>query len=178
VSQVHPAVSGEGHAGRALEFQEVKMSAPNMAKGADPARNDKGSRKELNCAARTKKMSTRAGPWPAGTCHSPGEAGAIRRCSRCDSQGEESSPLVFQHAQPVLQRARRTPEILDGIELLKAIEGARLDSLAISATAPAGMSCRWPSHVDALQIIGRQSSAALDCAITLYARPSMVKRLT
>ena len=52
---VQPSVkklkSGEGI------FKKVKIHAPNTAKGTDPKRIIKGSRKELNCAASTKKTT-------------------------------------------------------------------------------------------------------------------------
>ena len=43
-------------------FRNVKMSAPNMASGTEPARMTNGSRKLLNCAASTRKISTMARP--------------------------------------------------------------------------------------------------------------------
>jgi len=41
-------------------FRKVKASAPNMASGTEPARITSGSRKLLNCAASTRKISTTA----------------------------------------------------------------------------------------------------------------------
>ena len=41
-------------------LRKVIKSAPNMASGTEPARMTKGSRKLLNCAASTRKMSTTA----------------------------------------------------------------------------------------------------------------------
>lgn len=37
-------------------FRKVKIRAPNMARGTDPARITNGSRKLLNWAARTRKI--------------------------------------------------------------------------------------------------------------------------
>src|SRR6266550_4715588 len=39
-------------------FKNMKRPAPNMASGTDPNRIMNGSRKLLNCAARTRKIST------------------------------------------------------------------------------------------------------------------------
>jgi hypothetical protein len=41
-------------------FRKVNTSAPNMARGTDPARMTNGSRKLLYCAARVRKIITRA----------------------------------------------------------------------------------------------------------------------
>ena len=41
-------------------LRKVKISAPNIASGTEPARMTKGSRKLLNCAASTRKISTMA----------------------------------------------------------------------------------------------------------------------
>ncbi len=41
-------------------LRKVISNAPNMASGTEPARITKGSRKLLNCAASTRKMSTTA----------------------------------------------------------------------------------------------------------------------
>ena len=43
-------------------LRNVIASAPNMPSGTEPARMTKGSRKLLNCAASTRKMSTTARP--------------------------------------------------------------------------------------------------------------------
>jgi hypothetical protein len=43
-------------------FKKVKMIAPNIASGTEPARMTNGSRNELNCAASTRKMRTMASP--------------------------------------------------------------------------------------------------------------------
>ena len=48
---VHPWVQN-GTLGSGI-FRKVKIRAPNMARGTDPARITKGSRKLLNCAARS-----------------------------------------------------------------------------------------------------------------------------
>ena len=39
-------------------FKNMKMTAPKSASGTEPNRTMNGSRKLLNCAARTKKINT------------------------------------------------------------------------------------------------------------------------
>ena len=56
-----PAVGEEGMFGSGI-LRKVKMSAPNIASGTEPARMTNGSRKLLNCAASTRKISTSASP--------------------------------------------------------------------------------------------------------------------
>ena len=55
---VHPSVQN-GTLGAGI-FRKVKTSDPNMANGTEPSRMMSGSRKLLNCAARTRKMRTSA----------------------------------------------------------------------------------------------------------------------
>ena len=43
-------------------FRNMKISAPKIASGTEPSRMMKGSRKLLNCAASTRKISTTASP--------------------------------------------------------------------------------------------------------------------
>ena len=55
---VQPSVK-KGRLGLGI-FRKVKTRAPNMASGTEPARMTRGSRKQLNWAASTRKISTTA----------------------------------------------------------------------------------------------------------------------
>ena len=57
---VHPSVK-KGRFGFG-NFRNMKIAEPNMASGTEPPRMTSGSRKLLNCAARTRKMSATASP--------------------------------------------------------------------------------------------------------------------
>ncbi|MNC99403.1 hypothetical protein D3C83_176890 [compost metagenome] len=59
---VQPSVKGKLSPGGPVNLRNVKISAPNMASGTEPAKITKGSRNELNWAARAKKMSASASP--------------------------------------------------------------------------------------------------------------------
>ena len=55
---VHPFVKNGTF--RYSSFRKLKMSAPNIASGTEPRRMMNGSRKLLNWAASTRKISTNA----------------------------------------------------------------------------------------------------------------------
>ena len=59
---VHPSVSLNDIPGGPWNFRKVKISAPNIASGTEPARMTNGSRNELNCAASTRKITSSARP--------------------------------------------------------------------------------------------------------------------
>src|SRR5258708_2896776 len=59
---VQPSVSLKLSPGGPENLRNGKIMAPNIARGTEPARMTNGSRNELNCAARTKKMRTNASP--------------------------------------------------------------------------------------------------------------------
>ena len=61
VHRRRPAIGEKGNVRLGI-LRKVKMSAPNMASGTEPSRMMNGSRKLLNCAARTRKMRTTARP--------------------------------------------------------------------------------------------------------------------
>ena len=61
VERRRPAIGEEGSSANGI-FRNMKMSAPNMASGTEPSRMMSGSRKLLNCAARTRKIRTTASP--------------------------------------------------------------------------------------------------------------------
>ena len=48
--------------GGPLYLRKVKISAPNIASGTEPARITNGSRKESNWAASTRKITSNASP--------------------------------------------------------------------------------------------------------------------
>ena len=59
---VQPSVRANLIPGGPENFKKVKIMAPNIANGTDPARTTTGSRNELNWAASTRKISTIARP--------------------------------------------------------------------------------------------------------------------
>ena len=120
---VHPLVKN-GICGFGI-FRKVVISAPKMASGTEPARMTSGSRKLLNCAASTRKISTTARP-NAGRNLLPSCAELPRLAGVVDlvSLGQDLRRLVLEERQAVVERGRHAAD-LHRVQLLEPVERAR-----------------------------------------------------
>ncbi len=111
-------------------LRKVKINAPNMASGTEPARMTKGSRNELNCAASTRKMSRIARPI-AGQELAPLLTELARLAGVVDAV--TSGQDLLRRLSRATLRPRRASCVsdagdLDRVELLEAVQRARLDA--------------------------------------------------
>ena len=134
---VQPSVSPKVMPGGPENFRKVKISAPNIASGTEPARTTIGSRNELNCAASTRKMSRMR------QAHGGQELAALlAQLARLAGVVEAASPggrmraaAVSSTCRPPSSDCGATPEIFTAFSCWK--------RLSVRGSTPVAEAWRW-----------------------------------
>ena len=107
-------------------FRNVKMSAPNIASGTEPARMTKGIAKTVELGREHEEDEDHGQPErleklvPLGA-----ELARLTRVIDHVALGQDLGGFIFQKAQGLIKRAHGYAADRDGVELLKTVQRAR-----------------------------------------------------